>query len=456
MKKFKIILLGVVAVSLITVIGYYTIRRPLVSVVMPVYNRADTIRKAIDSILNQTFTDFEFIIVDDGSTDGTTEILDYYAKKDSRVRVLKNEQNRGISYSRNKGNDSAKGKYIAIMDSDDYSVPNRLEKQVAYLEANPEVDSVIGTIRSIKDLNISEMSEKFPANEAYQIAQHPGHFEIDLFFYNFYSNVTSMVRKDFVKDKGIWYNPAFISAEDYDFWKQFIIRGGQLASLSDVLVYVRFHSSNSPKYYKAMETNSIEIHRQLFSIFFMPEEKELKFHYNTYEKCHILLKIMEGNKKKHLLVQSDIQRYYDKNCPQNTKDSLYLIHPFWNTFLQPDDNNLYKRLDVDEKAHIVQDGDILEVKWLNFPPEKFVRIDGNSYQFIPTPNKVWRFIHPVWEDDFYVDGTLFYKMSTKEKGKIIQKTDDTVVLKWDTSSYAVEMYKKDPQTQNWVYEKDVK
>ena len=113
MKKFKIILLGVVAVSLITVIGYYTIRPPLVSVVMPVYNRADTIRKAIDSILNQTFTDFEFIIVDDGSTDGTTEILDYYAKKDSRVRVLKNEQNRGISYSRNKGNDSAKGKYIA-------------------------------------------------------------------------------------------------------------------------------------------------------------------------------------------------------------------------------------------------------------------------------------------------------------------------------------------------------
>ncbi len=456
MKIFKNTCIIILIISLIGLIGYYTFRRPLVSVVMPVYNRTDTVRKAIDSILNQTFTDFEFIIVDDGSTDGTLEILDYYAQKDSRIRVLKNQYNRGISYSRNKGNDAARGKYIAVMDSDDYSVPNRLEKQVAYMQTHPEVDSVIGTIRSIEDLNIEELKKQFPAKEPYKVAKHPGFFEIDLCFYNFYSNVTSMVRRDFVKDKGIWYNPAFLSAEDYDFWKQFIMRGGQLASLNDVLVYVRFHSSNSPQYYKAMEVNSLEIHRQLFSMFFVPEEKELKFHYNPYEKCTLLAKMMEANQKKHIFAQKDIQKYYDDRCPKNLDSCFYLIHPFWNTFLQPIDKGLYQRHDVNEKAHVEQDGDMLIVKWLNFAPEKFIRSNNNFYEFVPTPQKVWHFVHPVWEDDFYVDGNLFYKIKTKEKGQIIQRTADSVVLKWDTSSYAVEMYKKDPKTQNWVYQKDVK
>src|ERR1700756_835254 len=96
-----------------------------ISVVMPTYNDAEYLREAIDSILNQTFTDFEFIIVNDGSTDDTEEIINSYT--DERIRYLKNENNLGNTITRNRGMDSAEGKYIAIMDSDDIAVGNRLE-----------------------------------------------------------------------------------------------------------------------------------------------------------------------------------------------------------------------------------------------------------------------------------------------------------------------------------------
>ena len=113
---------------------------PLVSVVMATYNRADVIGRAIDSILNQTYDNFEFIIVDDGCTDSTYEVLEKYAAKDKRIILLK-QNNQGLAAARNAGADKAQGKYIAFMDDDDISVPNRLEKQVSFLEKYPDYDA---------------------------------------------------------------------------------------------------------------------------------------------------------------------------------------------------------------------------------------------------------------------------------------------------------------------------
>ena len=124
---------------------------PLVSVVMPSYNRANFVGNAIDSILNQTYNDFEFIIVDDGSTDSTSEVLQKYAAKDKRV-VLLRQNNQGAAAARNAGVDKAKGKYIAFMDDDDISLPNRLDKQVAFLEKYPDYSACICEMKLI-DMN---------------------------------------------------------------------------------------------------------------------------------------------------------------------------------------------------------------------------------------------------------------------------------------------------------------
>lgn len=114
---------------------------PFISVIMACYNRQNCVAQAIESILNQTYTNFEFIIVDDHSTDNTYKIIKRYAKQDKRIIVLRNKKNNGINYYRNfnKAIALSKGKYIARMDDDDISLPQRFEKQVKYMEENPDV-----------------------------------------------------------------------------------------------------------------------------------------------------------------------------------------------------------------------------------------------------------------------------------------------------------------------------
>jgi len=116
---------------------------PGISVVMSVYNGERFLRQAVDSIFNQTFSDFEFIVVDDGSTDGTAEILSSYARADSRLCVV-TQENRGLVKSLNRAIGMARGEYIARMDADDISMPERLAIQVRWLDAHPQI-AVLGT-----------------------------------------------------------------------------------------------------------------------------------------------------------------------------------------------------------------------------------------------------------------------------------------------------------------------
>lgn len=120
-----------------------------VSVVMAVYDEAESVSTAIESILDQTFEDFEFLIIDDGSTDGTPEIVENYAERDDRIRHLTNETNRGLPASLNRGIEAANGDYIARMDADDRSLPERFERQVEFLNANRDVHVVGCDVRVI-------------------------------------------------------------------------------------------------------------------------------------------------------------------------------------------------------------------------------------------------------------------------------------------------------------------
>ena len=127
---------------------------PKVTVLMPVYNARFYLSKAISSIINQTFKDFEFLIFNDGSTDNSADII--YSYNDRRIRFFNSEQNFGYVYHLNYGIEIAKGEYIARMDADDISFPTRLEKQVAFMDKNPEVGvcgtwfKIYGTNRKIR------------------------------------------------------------------------------------------------------------------------------------------------------------------------------------------------------------------------------------------------------------------------------------------------------------------
>ena len=129
-----------------------------VSVIMSVYNEEATIAEAIESIIAQTYTDWELIIINDCSTDGSPEIVRRYAREQNRIRIFENEHRLGLAASLNKGIKAARGKYIARMDGDDFSYRERLEKQVTFMIDNPVVD-VLGTGAELIDGNTANSAE---------------------------------------------------------------------------------------------------------------------------------------------------------------------------------------------------------------------------------------------------------------------------------------------------------
>lgn len=140
--------------------------KPLVSIAMGVYNSSETLKNAIDSMINQTYDNWEFIICDDCSTDNTYSILKEYARRDQRFKILHNQNNMGLAAGLNRCLSVAKGKYFARMDDDDVSLPDRLSTEVEYLETHPTCD-IVGTniivMNNQKNLGIRRNSSKLTA-----------------------------------------------------------------------------------------------------------------------------------------------------------------------------------------------------------------------------------------------------------------------------------------------------
>ncbi len=207
---------------------------PKISVIMPAYNAEKYIAEAIDSILNQTFGDFEFIILNDCSTDRTEEIIRSYT--DPRIVSLKNEQNMGVAATLNKGLSVAKGEYIARMDADDISLPERFAKQVAFLDKNPAV-AVLGT-------NVERFDESGSLGTS-QLATDPKQMHIDMFFFCGIAHPSVMMRASAVR-KLDGYDLAFEGLEDYELWCR-VARQHQITTLPEVLLRYRIHSAQVTK-----------------------------------------------------------------------------------------------------------------------------------------------------------------------------------------------------------------
>lgn len=209
---------------------------PLISVVMSVYNGEKYLKRAIDSILNQTFIDFEFIIINDGSTDSSLDILQRY--QDARILLI-NQKNKGLTKSLNIGIEKAKGKYIARQDADDVSLFTRLEKQVTFLE-NREDIVLLGT--RVFEINGSNKI----------IGRYFNEEEINkrVYMYNPIAHASAVIRKDAFELIGL-YDVSFSTSQDFDAWIR-LAEFGKIAMLEEALVeyYIHDDSVSSKKYLK--------------------------------------------------------------------------------------------------------------------------------------------------------------------------------------------------------------
>ena len=451
----RIFLFIIFGISFIAVGGYFYARPPMVSVVMPVYNRQDLVKRAIDSILNQTYKDFEFIIVDDGSTDHTPDILQDYSRKDSRIKLLTNTENKGISYSRQRGLDMARGKYVAIMDSDDWSVPNRLEKSVAFMRDHSDIDAMTGNIFVMKKDTVLKIQ---PDESPYTFSKGPDFYTVELSFFNVFPNVAAMFKKDFVMQHNIRYNLNLIAAEDYDFWTQIILAGGKLASISDILVYVRPHFSNAKEYYDKMYDASMLIHQKLLSRFFTPDANDLKFKYSLVEKCSLLDKMRKANHWDSKVLQKDIETRYTDLCPLNLSNALFLIHPNWSDFIEFFDNNRMKRHLSKDTGTLTRNGDKITIKWDDWGQETFKKQSDQAYHYLPPDTEILHFQHPYWQDQLALN-IKTQKVCRIEVptdcGTIVPISESTIYLHWDNPTYPTEEFQKDGQN-NWIFIKSLK
>ena len=183
---------------------------PRVSVVMPVYNGEKFVSRAIGSILNQTFRDFEFVIIDDGSTDGTAEILDKFASNHDRITLITSDSNLGIVKSLNIGLDAARGEYIARIDADAESLPERLAMQVEFMDQNPDV-GILGTGYRV------EYDDGRPA----VVIRHPAEDALIRWRALFscpFCHPSVMLRSYIFKNNDLRYDIEFQDSEDFDLW----------------------------------------------------------------------------------------------------------------------------------------------------------------------------------------------------------------------------------------------
>lgn len=202
---------------------------PAISIVLPVFNSEKFIADSIQSLINQTFTDFELIIIDDGSKDQSVSIIKSF--KDSRIQLVQNDKNRGIAFSRNMGLKMAKGKYYAPFDSDDLALPEKLEKQFNFLEKHTEF-GMIGSWARLIDANGKFLKTKW------KLSANPETIPSILLFKNYFAQPALLIRKTAIPEGG--YSPHLEIGEDYLMW--FDIAGRwKVWNLPEYLINIRIN-----------------------------------------------------------------------------------------------------------------------------------------------------------------------------------------------------------------------
>lgn len=206
---------------------------PKVTVIMPVYNSQRFLEEAIESILNQTYTNFELLIIDNASIDDSLKIARKF--RDKRIRILENNENMGVAYTRNRGIREAKGEYIALMDSDDITTPFRIKKEVEFLDKHPEVIVVGGCMQMIDEQG------DFLGTMISQLLN-PKYIKAFMILNNTMVNGSAMFRKHVIIDNNILYLDNQYGVEDYRFWSE-LLHFGEFANINELFLYYRIVST---------------------------------------------------------------------------------------------------------------------------------------------------------------------------------------------------------------------
>lgn len=206
---------------------------PEISVIMPVYNAADFLTESIESILNQTFTNFELIILNDKSTDNSLEVISKYQRSDSRIIIIDKDINVGPANLRNEGLKIAKGEFVALMDADDIALPQRFAKQINVLKNNPEI-GLCGTWFTFfgSEKKLIKHSEK------------PDAIKISFLHSCAIGNPTVMLRKEVLN--GLQFDNDYVPVEDYDLWSRLLSKTS-FYNIPESLLNYRQHNQNISK-----------------------------------------------------------------------------------------------------------------------------------------------------------------------------------------------------------------
>lgn len=313
------------------------------TVFMPVFNGEDYIEDTIRSILNQSYEDFEFLIIDDGSTDSSISKIEKF--KDNRIRIIKNHENKGLPYTRNLGLELSKGNFIAFMDSDDLAHKDRLKIQLDFLREQQHIDIVSCRVKNIskeytyldaqKNMDKDKVEKDikyFPA-----LNEHPN-IAISLLFTCILNNPGTMIRASKIKKAGVRYREKFIVAQDYSFWVDCQHKNLRFFIINENLIFYRSgHSNittsskkNKPKYRSEL-VDSIRI-RALENNGFLLEPDQLELFCNiNKEDNHAKYDEKTILQYKDLLKKL-VEINYNKGHFAH-KSFKYMIQIFWCNFI---------------------------------------------------------------------------------------------------------------------------
>ena len=266
-----------------------------VTVLMPVYNAGEYLKEAIESILKQTFTNLTLLIIDDCSTDGSANVAKSF--DDQRIKLLVNQKNLGLSASLNIGIENASTKYIARMDQDDISLPNRIEEQLNFMEANRDI-GVCGTYIEAFSPSGSRL-KKFPIKDA--------DIKVMLLFNSPLAHPTVMIRKEILDKYELKYDSNYDGAEDYDLWER-MSKFTRMENIPKVLFRYRLHQS------------------QLSRISPTKQAKVDKIQKRQYDRLNIekddLSGLLNANKKHRLYNDLSLRKIVYKLYYQNFKSII--------------------------------------------------------------------------------------------------------------------------------------
>lgn len=275
---------------------------PLVSVVMAVYNGEKYLREAIDSVLTQTFNNFEFIIINDGSSDSSLSIINSYS--DKRIKLINNDLNKGLIYSLNSGIDASSGRYIARMDADDICLQERFKKQFEYLELHPNVGVIGCDYLSFSDKHSTYIKSIYKSSEIKSF----------LLFTATMCHPTLMLRKQILIENNLFYSETAKHVEDYDLWCRLILRT-DFYNLNEVLFKYRDHPYQVSHHYRDIQIQNSQVIQENYL-------RNLGFSFSESERqTHFLISSNSRIQFKNNLI--DIEKWLLSLIAQNTiKNSI--------------------------------------------------------------------------------------------------------------------------------------